>query len=91
MLVKFECGCIGFPPDEKRKAWIVVGCDNDGHSPLISLFLREIDKSFAPISREDEAIIFRTISELIRDGHSFQEIRHAFLEVFLETKGKPQL
>lgn len=97
VLVQFDCGCIGFPQNKGGWAWLVEACDNDGHSPKRSLFLREIQKKpFTPLPDDQVETIMSELAELVRHGHDFQEMRRSLLWSLenrvraLEAKGRLQ-
>lgn len=76
MFVKYECGCIGFPPDEHGDAIIVQCCDNDGERS-ISFFRRCMKnnngevRSFTPLTETGEGIVLTDIQRVIAMVISF--------------------
>ena len=84
MLVQFECGCIGFPPDKDGMAWIIKSCDNEFfektsmcNRSLVNYNNGETNiKSFVPIEKAEVEDIFKEMQQLIMDGHDFRQIQN---------------
>lgn len=76
MLVKYSCGCIGFPPNKSGNAWIVKQCDRDAYSNEFGLFIRSIeDKSYENLSEYAENELSQKLSKLIDEGYGLRQIK----------------
>lgn len=81
MLVKFNCGCIGFDPrmfpTANNKHLIVRACDYaDFDLGPCCLMWRESDKGLSSFVSDDrEAEHLEELARLIDDGYRFQEIK----------------
>lgn len=80
-LVKYECGCIGFPPDNGNVV-LVSSCDNDINSDSLTLQaatpLRAaciVQKKFEPLEPKENLEIIQTIGQLIHEGYKFRRLR----------------
>jgi hypothetical protein len=97
MLVKFECGCIGFPPRtpvaEGAEALLITRCDNDPygyeeHPEEFYLGYRDFmgDKSYAPLSEEREREIVQDLQALLSDGYALRATRRRIRSVIAELR-----
>ena len=80
-LVKYECGCIGFPPD-KGNVVLVSHCESDINSDSLTLQAATpvraaciADKKFKPLEPKENLEIIQTIGQLIREGYKFRRLR----------------
>ena len=77
MLVRFECGCIGFPA-ERGQTLLIEACDSpDGNLTLFSRKLGEIDtsKAFVALSEEEEQHYVDRLASLIRGGYDLHAVK----------------
>jgi hypothetical protein len=80
MLVKFSCGCIGFPPEgsgELAEALLLQACDTE-HWDFDLMFSKRSfmgGKTFEPLDADAEAVLLCEISKLVSDGHKFRRIQ----------------
>lgn len=84
VLVKYSCGCIGFPPKTtpndqgKIQSLIIQPCDSDRSDPCPNLMMiyREMEKkTFEVINDLANNHIVRQMNSLIGDGQSFRIIK----------------
>lgn len=84
MFVQYDCGCIGFPPDEDGSAIIVLYCDSEEGPEVISFFRRDmtrickgkqIPKNFKELTEVGEAQIITKIQRQLSEGYRYREIR----------------
>lgn len=79
MFVQYDCGCIGFPPDEDNTAIIVLTCD-DEESGVVRFFRRDMTrpnqglKSFKELTEVGEAQVMSTIQRQLAEGYRYREI-----------------
>ncbi len=80
-LVKYECGCIGFPPDNGNVV-LVSCCDDDIHSDPLTMQaatpLRAASialKKFNPLDPKENLDVIQSIGELIHEGYKFRRIQ----------------
>ena len=77
MFVKYECGCIGFPPKENGFAIIIKPCDEDGELTFSDRDVRK-NKIVMPYTELSEIGVgeFKTqIQRLMYDGYKFRDIK----------------
>lgn len=73
-MVKFQCGCIGFPPDSDGMSLLVKACDRTGCDPEITLFPRDMSgKTYTPHTDEDGLV--DKLSRLVADGYRWQSLK----------------
>jgi len=75
--VEFECGCIGFPPDNYGNAVILKPCAEDsfGCDKFIFKNRPTNGKSFTECSENDTKLIFYAIETRLHLGHNLIKIR----------------
>lgn len=87
-LVKYSCGCLGFPHHDGLKAYVIYHCDMDADSDHYSLSERTMDNPTKPgEKREYEELpegacenILKKIFKLVYDGYRMREVRRALKE-----------
>lgn len=86
---EFDCGCIGFAPEEEteevnvhgnpykaKMAWLMEVCDSDGYDPSPNLFRRNmLGKEWAPLTKGQSDKHLKLLGDLTRDGHRFRTIK----------------
>lgn len=97
MLVKFSCGCIGFPmrtpDDEGAEALLITRCDDDnrGDDPYYQDFYlgyRDFmgTKAYTPLPEEREREIVQDLQRLLRDGYALRATRRRIQSVIAELR-----
>lgn len=83
--VKYECGCIGFPPEtDQKNAWILDPCNKESEDPLC-FYKRDITKLdgkgnrvtkiFTSLLQPENDIFIKRIQRQLADGEAFQKIQ----------------
>ena len=74
MLVKYECGCVGLPPNENKQALIVYSCDNE--EPYGIGYLDDFSvESFEPLPHEQVERVLRELNRLVSQGYMLRAVR----------------
>jgi len=76
-LVRFKCGCVGFPPEENGYAVIVSACDVSGDTSPRCLVPREIERGnvYSPLTPVEEKALIKELDLLLYDGWKFRELK----------------
>lgn len=81
ILVKYECGCIGFPPDGHINGPVIIQpCDLDPseNNPLGLERRKGVDsKKFEDLNGLAQGEYERKLEALIRDGYALRSLRQA--------------
>lgn len=81
VIVRYECGCIGFPPDANDQALILKACDHDGRYDLGEGHCFSFRGGFSrskiveSLSSTDLGKLVTEIACLIGDGERLREVR----------------
>jgi hypothetical protein len=75
MLVKYSCGCIGFPPEPEGKSLLLRVCDSP-KSPYGTNYRDMEGKSHEPLGVEEVKGRLSTLSDLADDGYQYRELRN---------------
>jgi hypothetical protein len=82
-LVKYECGCIGLPPDASNWAIIFRTCDYDGRDDGTCVIRRNMSsstpdgkRSFKGLSEEESQQVLSRLGQLVYLGHEMEHLRH---------------
>ena len=78
IIVKFECGCVGFRPEPNAAAQTVIltACDTD--SPGHEFCFRDMSgKTFQPLTPEATQLLVRDVQRQLCDGSRFRDIQDA--------------
>lgn len=77
-LVKYDCGCIGFEPDENGDAIIIRACDCDFDDDEYYIFARVVkNKSFEIIDNETKGKVIRELNNLLYLGYRLRDFKRA--------------
>jgi hypothetical protein len=81
MLVRFGCGCIGFPP-EKDKIVLVRRCGDMpvGLSIEVPNYILPENLPGTPLTQEHENRIFEEIASWISNGYKFRDLKQLLAE-----------
>lgn len=75
MFVKFDCGCVGHPLDQKN-AVVIKPCDADMYGPEHHWVIRDMSgKNYTYLSKDENLEIHKVLDQLVYDGYRFREIR----------------
>lgn len=74
MLVRYDCGCVGFPQiPGSTEAWIVECCSDKD----LALFVRDMDgKKKELLTLEDSHPYLENLARFVELGHRYLELRH---------------
>lgn len=76
MLVKYSCDCIGFPPDDEGKAWLIRACDTDRHDYPYGIFTRDMsEKTYSELPPKVVEDHMRQLSKLVFNGYRLQNVQ----------------
>jgi len=81
LLVKYSCGCVGFPPDgHPEGAMLLTACDvgmYDDDGP--DLFRRKdvVEKQFEELDPKESAALESELKALLRDGYALRSFKLA--------------
>jgi len=82
MIVKFECGCVGFVLEQgaDKLYWVFKPCDGYGCfcEPTYALFDRAdscAEKSYEVLSKEKAEFHLRTLASQLSDGHRLAQVK----------------
>jgi hypothetical protein len=76
LLVRYNCGCIGFRPDTDGNAMFIKCCDGPAGHDELEIFERNSEgKSFQPIPRELENELLGKLSVKVSNGYRLEEMR----------------
>lgn len=79
-LLRYDCGCVGFPINYEGKcATVVKICDATEGSPY-GLTIRAIRQPelAAELSADENLAVWLRLDNLIGDGHAFKEVARTF-------------
>ena len=77
-LVKFRCGCVGFPPSKQGFAVILEACDAHHDDPALFGGARDMqDKSYESLSPEMRDRVVKMMETAFRKAHDYDQIRIA--------------
>lgn len=79
-MVKYNCGCIGFAPNEKGDALIVYSCDNE--EPYGIGYLDFSVEPFEPLPHEQVERVLRELNRLVSQGYILRSIRSMLRDPF---------
>lgn len=74
LLVRFDCGCVGFRPNENNQSLLVKFCDADNSE--MSFAERSMTVGFKPLDTDAENAILCTIADQVAKGYKFDSIRN---------------
>jgi len=74
-LVKYQCGCIGFPPDKQGRAVIIVSCDREFGDPDVSMYWRSIgvEKSRVAVDADEAGSVAGRLAGIVGIGNVARE------------------
>jgi hypothetical protein len=77
-LVKFKCGCLGFPPHKDGYAILLETCDHRVEDPQLWGGARNMEgKTFEPLKPEERVRLWTAVFETIGKGNRFDQIKDA--------------
>lgn len=75
-LVKYECGCIGFPPVESGEALIIDHCDAGvGENLCFANKPGMNQKTWLDLSEEEAVELTESIRQLVFRGHKWNNLK----------------
>lgn len=72
-LVRFSCGCVGTKPVQGTST-VINSCDGEGN---LAFYQRTFDKTFEPLTTEENEEFRDQIERLIYDGYRMRTVRSA--------------
>ena len=76
MIVKYSCGCIGLPPDDRGKSIIFEACDSQDYDPCGAVSRVMGSKAtWEPLSSIELPEFLAKLHNLILDGYDMRDIR----------------
>jgi hypothetical protein len=79
MFVRYECGCVGFTPDENGDAVIVEACDREDDYIIFSQRNMKnnqgVIRGYKGFSEIGEGQLITKLQRAIADGYKFREIQ----------------
>jgi hypothetical protein len=91
ILVKYECGCVGFPPDGSKEGPVIIqACDRGANDDPLQIARRPgvETKKFEEINPLAQGDYMRRLGELINDGYTLRSVRAALGLVGLDMQVK---
>ena len=76
VLVTYECGCVGFPPDGDSMALLVFWCERGDERHSFGM-RSMVKKTFEPMPPKRVAEIIATLADLVMDGIAYSDLAFA--------------
>lgn len=96
ILVKYGCGCIGFPPFHDGTAFLLKSCQSHtgdvepGYTPSTNKIKEQYLDSYKRLSWAEQDEILTRLSVLCQDGHDLDRVKRAITDAASPPRKSPK-